>query len=69
MYEFVSTVILGLPLVAWGGLVVFTLLLGQILVGKRIIKVDFKYHTYIAWLLLTAAVIHGLAAFIYITGK
>ena len=68
MKEIVSSVFLGMPLVAWGGLVTLILLITQILIGTRIIKVDFKYHTYVAWILLTTALIHGTAALIFIFG-
>lgn len=69
LHALVSTTFLGLPLVAWGGVTVLTILIIQMLVGLRIIKVDFKYHTYIAWTLLAAALIHAAAAIIFIFGK
>jgi cytochrome b561 len=68
MKTLVATTFLGLPLVAWGGVTVLTLLGVQILIGLRLIKVDFKYHTYLAWILLSVALIHATAALIYIFG-
>jgi len=68
MKDIISQTFLGMPLVAWGGIVVLCLLFFQILVGTRVIKIDIKYHTYIAWTLLVTACIHGLAALIYIFG-
>lgn len=68
MKSIVATTFLGMPLVAWGGVTVLTVLIVQMLVGLRIVKVDFKYHTYIAWTLLVLALIHATAALIYIFG-
>lgn len=68
MRTIVATTFLGLPLVAWGGVTVLTLLVIQMLIGLRIIKVDFKYHTVVAWTLLGVALVHATAAFIYIFG-
>ena len=69
MFELVSTSLLGLPVVAWGGITVLTLLTIQILIGTRVLKVDFKYHKYLAWALLAFALVHTTAAFIFIVGK
>lgn len=68
MKSIVATTFLGMPLVAWGGVTVLTVLIIQMLVGLRIVKVDFKYHTYIAWALLGLALVHATAALIYIFG-
>lgn len=64
----VSTIFLGMPLVAWGGLITLTLLIVQMLIGLRLVRVDFKYHTYMGWTLFVVAIFHGLAALIYIFG-
>lgn len=53
-------------LVALGGLTVLIILITQILIGLRVIKVDFKYHKLVAWILLGFALIHATAALIYI---
>ena len=68
MRTLVATIILGLPLVAWGGLTVLAFLVIQMFVGLRIIKIDFKYHAVIAWTLLGVALVHAGAALIYLLG-
>jgi|GEM_PF-1101768 len=68
LHTIVSMTFLGLPLVAWGGITTLTLLVLQMLVGLRVIKVDFKYHTYLAWTLFAVAIIHATAALIFIFG-
>jgi hypothetical protein len=68
MKTLVATTFLGMPLVAWGGLTVLAVLVIQILIGFRIIKIDFKYHKFVALALLALALVHGTAALIYIFG-
>ena len=68
LHTIVATTFLGLPLVAWGGVTTLTLLTLQMLVGLRVIKVDFRYHTYLGWTLFTVAIIHAAAALIFIFG-
>ncbi len=60
---------LGLPYVAYGGIFLFILLMAQILIGTHAIKVDFKYHKLLAWIIIIFAAVHGLLGFIYIVGK
>lgn len=55
-------------LVALGGFTVLIVLIIQILIGKKVIKVDFKYHKTVAWVLLGLALVHATAALIYIFG-
>lgn len=69
MYNLLATELLGMPLVAWGGLTVLSVLIIQILIGNHIIKVDFKYHKTIAYILLGLALVHGLGALVYIFGR
>jgi len=57
-----------LTLIALGGLTVLTLLIIQILIGLRILKIDFKYHKVVAWALMLLALIHASVALIYIFG-
>lgn len=66
MKELVSTNFLGLPLVVWGGLLTLSLLVIQVLIGYRLIKVDFKYHKVLAIVLIIAALFHGSAALIFV---
>lgn len=53
-------------LVALGGFTVLLVLIVQILIGKRVIKIDFKYHKTVAWVLLGLALVHMTAALIYL---
>lgn len=68
LFTIVSYRFLGLPLVAWGGVTTLSLLIAQMLVGLRVIKVNFKYHTYLGWTLLAVALVHASAALIFIFG-
>jgi len=68
MKALVSIIFLGMPLVAWGGLTVLTMLIIQILVGTRVLPINFKYHKYIAFTLLALALVHAAAALIFIFG-
>ncbi len=52
------------PLHVWLGMVIFLLVLLQIGIGTRIIKLPFWVHTRIVWILiLTLAIIHGFYGF------
>ena len=58
-----SPIIFGLPLHVWLGIVTLFLLILQILIGKQIIKIDFKYHRKIVWIaLLIFALLHAFIA-------
>ena len=67
--EFVAYKILGLPLVAWGGITVLTLVTLQVLIGTRIIKSGIKYHKTLGLVILGLGFVHGILAMIYIMGK
>jgi len=68
MKEVVSTIFLGMPLVAWGGIVTLTLVVFQVLIGSKVIKVNFKYHRIGGFVILGVAILHATAALIYILG-
>ena len=61
-------VILGLPLFAWGGILLFILTLGQVLGGLKIIKTPYKWHKINGIVILVLGIIHGLAAIGYLLG-
>ncbi len=54
-------IVLGLPLHLWGGMLIFLLLLLQVGIGKKIIKIPFKWHRINAIAIVILAAIHGLA--------
>ena len=57
-------IIFARPLHAWLGLLTLSLLILQILVGTRILKLEFYWHKKIIWVaLLTVALIHGYYGF------
>lgn len=57
-------VILAKPLHVWLGFVTLILLILQILIGARVIKIPFIYHTKIVWkILITVALIHAFYGF------
>ena len=68
MKALVSTLFLGLPIFAWGGLVVLTLVIIQVLIGAKILKVDFRYHRINGFVILALALIHATAALIFLLG-
>jgi len=51
---------LGLRIFAWVGILIFVLLVFQFLTGKRIIKINSKYHRYNGILILTIGFLKGL---------
>lgn len=57
-------VVFGKPLNVWLGFLTLFLLILQILVGTRILKLPFWVHTRVIWiLLLIVALIHGFVGF------
>jgi len=68
MKELVSTTFLGMPLVAWGGVVVLSLIIIQVLIGAKVLKVNFRYHRINGFIILGVALVHATAALIYIFG-
>lgn len=52
--------ILELPIHMWLGILLFILLIFQILIGKRIIKIPFVWHKRNAMALITIATLHAL---------
>ena len=61
--------LLGLPLVAWGGITVLTLVTIQVLIGARVLKTGIKYHKTLGFIILGLAFVHGFLAMLYILGK
>lgn len=52
----------GLPIFGWLGILLYLMLTFQILTGKRILKIDFKYHRINGALIFILALVHGLLA-------
>ena len=56
--------IFGKPLHVWLGIVLTVLVILQILIGKRILKIDFWYHrNVIPWLILAVLSLHAWYGF------
>lgn len=53
-------VLLGLPLNVWLGFLLFIQVVFQVLTGKRILKVNLKYHRMNGVLIVFVAVLHAL---------
>jgi len=64
--------VMGLPMIAWGGLVTFLLLVVVALGGSSIISgkpfLSVKTHKILAWLGLIMAAFHGLAGLLAFLG-
>ncbi|MEI6131475.1 MAG: hypothetical protein WCQ41_01450 [Bacillota bacterium] len=60
--------LLGMPLFAWGGLLLLLLIIFQVLNGMRVIKVPINCHKGTAVLILILALIHGFAGFAFFQG-
>jgi hypothetical protein len=67
--------ILGMPitpaLMIAGGATLFVLLVVQVIIGMRWIKLGrktFTYHRYVAFGILAIAAVHGLLGFLFVTG-
>ena len=58
--------LLGLPLIAWGGMLTLILLIATALIAyltvKNIKPLPIKWHTRLAWITIILSLIHGLAA-------
>lgn len=55
-------VIFGLPGFGWLGILLFLLIIFQVLTGKRILKVNFKYHRIGGGIIFLLALAHGFLA-------
>lgn len=55
-------IILGAPLHLWLGILLFILIIFQIVVAKKILKIPFKYHRIAGYAILVLAIIHGFIA-------
>jgi len=52
------------PLHVWLGMLVFLFVITQILIGMRILKLPFWYHTKVIWIIILAlALLHGFYGF------
>ncbi|MFA5183601.1 MAG: hypothetical protein WC405_20020 [Syntrophales bacterium] len=59
MEQLLETYILGLPLIAWGGLFSGTLIIATFLTGLK--RAPLKIHQRLAYTALAFALLHGLA--------
>ena len=55
-----------LPIFAWGGMVLFLMTAFQVLVGAKILRVDFRYHKVNGFLILFGGLVHGLLALMFL---
>lgn len=55
-------IIFGLPLHFWLGIMLFVMIVFQVLIGRRIIKISFKWHRILGYSVLVLAGIHGTIA-------
>jgi len=53
-------VLLGLPLNVWLGFLLFIQVVFQMLTGKRVLKVNFRYHRINGALILLVGIAHGI---------
>jgi hypothetical protein len=61
-------IILGQPLHFWLGILLFLCILFQIAVAKKIIKIPFKWHRIMGYVILILAFVHGFIAIGLYTG-
>jgi len=66
--QIVATPVLGLPAFAWGGITILILIIIQVLIGAKVLKVNFMIHRVNGFVILTFAVFHAAAALIYLLG-
>lgn len=59
-------IVLGMPLIAWGGLLTLLCLFATAYIGYRVHNglLDFKYHKIAVIVTITIALIHGIVAFL-----
>lgn len=55
-------VILGFPLHLWLGILLLISIIFQILVAKKVLRIPFKWHRVMGYVILALAVIHGFIA-------
>jgi len=55
-------IIFGLPLHFWLGVTLFIIIVLQVLIGRRTIRLPFKWHRIIGYVILILAAIHGAIA-------
>lgn len=55
-------IIIGQPLHLWLGIILFLLVVFQIAVAKKLLRVPFKWHRIMGYVILLLAVIHGAIA-------
>ena len=51
-----------------GGLTLLVLIVVQILIGNHKLKVNFKYHKYLAYAILVLGLLHGMFGIVYLLG-
>lgn len=61
-------IIFGAPLHLWLGILLFVLILFQIFVAKRIIRLPFKWHRVTGYVIAVLALFHGFVAIGLYTG-
>lgn len=64
--DFLFQSYLGLPTFAYGGVALGLLVIFQVMIGSRIIKVNFKVHRIMGYLILAGAVFHGIVATLFL---
>jgi hypothetical protein len=55
-----------LPVFAWGGIMLLVMTIFQVLVGAKILKIDFRFHKVNGFLILTFGIIHGTLALMFL---
>ncbi|RJQ52489.1 MAG: hypothetical protein C4521_10270 [Actinobacteria bacterium] len=58
----------GLPLFAWFGILLLSLILLQVLMGRRVLKVDFRLHRVNGYVILSVGLVHAFLALRFLLG-
>lgn len=66
--QLIATPVLGLPAFAWGGVTILLLIVIQVLIGAKVLKVNFMIHRVNGFVILSFAILHATAALIYLLG-
>lgn len=62
MFKVTIPIIFGQPLYLWIGILLGILVIFQVLVAKRWIRIPFVWHRRNGWLILCVGIIHGFLA-------
>jgi hypothetical protein len=65
MFAYVIPSLWGKPVNVWGGILLAALVIFQVLVGTRVVKLPFTWHKVNGFLILFVALAHGFIGYMF----